>query len=311
MRSCGMKTEVLVWGVSGDPPTLSVLRALAACDAPHRFLDQRKLTGARFVVGENPCLGRLDIEGRTIALERIGAVYARPGDIQQIVRDCTKAADVQAQHGVLALNRQLYAWLEMTDARVVNRPSAAWSNDSKPYQAERILENGFCVPPTLVSTTPAAVREFAERHGQVVCKPVGRTRSRVTRLNAASLGDVEAVTCCPTQFQAYVPGVDWRVHVIGDEVHACEIRCAADDYRVAREEAAALPEPIAARCRVLARGLGLTVAGIDLRHGPDDAWHCFEVNPSPVFDWFEQAAGQPLAASLARLLTDACRSNAA
>jgi glutathione synthase/RimK-type ligase-like ATP-grasp enzyme len=302
-----MTAEILLWGLSGDVPTMSVLRALAERRVPHRFLDQRRPHCARFVASAEPCAGRLEIEGEALALEKIGAVYARPQEVPRSV-----------QRTALTLNSQLYAWMEMTDAYVVNRPSAAWSNDSKPYQAERIRENGFAVPPTLVTTTPEAVREFVERHGEVVYKSTGRTRSRVTRLTAANLDDIDDVTHCPTQFQAYVPGVDWRVHVVGDEVHACEIRCMADDYRSAPEqgialevEAATLPEPIAARCRALARGLGLRLAGVDLRRRHDDTWYCFEVNPSPAFTWYERVTGQPLAAAVARLLIDACRSEVA
>jgi glutathione synthase/RimK-type ligase-like ATP-grasp enzyme len=122
---------------------------------------------------------------------------------------------------------------------------------------------------------------------------------------------IDAITHCPTQFQAYVPGIDWRAHVIGDEVHACRIRCEEDDYRVAGEqgrpvslEAARLPPEIADRCRVLSQAMNLPLAGIDLRHDSNDVWHCFEVNPSPAFTFFEQATGQPLTAALAQLLIE-------
>ena len=304
-----MTSEILVWGLSGDPPTMSILRELAVRGVPHRFLDQRKLHGARFIPGPNANWHRLQMAGEAVELETIGAVYARPADIREVLRQSAEGSDIRAVHEVLCLDRQLYAWMEMTGARVVNRPSAAASNDSKPYQVEKIRTHGFAVPPTLMTTSPQAVREFVERYGQVIYKSAGRVRSTVTRLDASDLGCIDAVTHCPTQFQAYVAGVDWRVHVVGDEIHACEIHCAADDYRVAPErgvpleiEVATLPEPIAARCRSLARSLDLALAGIDLRRDADGAWHCFEVNPSPAFTYFERVTGQPLAAAIAQLL---------
>jgi len=55
----------------------------------------------------------------------------------------------------------------------------------------------------------------------------------------------------------------------------------------------------------LAAGLGLPVAGIDLRRTPSGRWYCFEVNPSPGFSYYEHATGQPLALSIARLLMQA------
>jgi len=39
------------------------------------------------------------------------------------------------------------------------------------------------------------------------------------------------VSWCPTQFQRYIAGREHRVHVVGDEVFACEVHSDADDYR--------------------------------------------------------------------------------
>ena len=141
--------------------------------------------------------------------------------------------------------------------------------------------------------------------------PPAVPRSIVSRLEGADLERLDAITHCPTLFQSYIAGRDWRVHCIGGAIHACEIHCAADDYRVAAEQgmaleivSAELPEPIAARCRLLTRRLGLELAGIDLRRS-GDTWYCFEVNPSPLFTYFEAASGQPLTAAVAGLLSGA------
>jgi D-alanine-D-alanine ligase-like ATP-grasp enzyme len=86
----------------------------------------------------------------------------------------------------------------------------------------------------------------------------------------------------------------------------------ADDYRYASRggksvaiRTANLPSDVASQCRSLAAGLGLAIAGIDLRRTPSDRWYCFEVNPSPGFSYYENATGQPLALSVARLLQQA------
>lgn len=44
------------------------------------------------------------------------------------------------------------------------------------------------------------------------------------------------------------------------------------------------------------------VAGIDLKLAPDGRVFCLEVNPSPVFSYYEQHTGQPIADAVARLL---------
>jgi D-alanine-D-alanine ligase-like ATP-grasp enzyme len=61
---------------------------------------------------------------------------------------------------------------------------------------------------------------------------------------------------------------------------------------------------VAEQCYSLARSMDLPVAGIDLRHSPDDDWYCFEVNPSPGFTYYQDATGQPLDDAIASLLAD-------
>jgi glutathione synthase/RimK-type ligase-like ATP-grasp enzyme len=97
--------------------------------------------------------------------------------------------------------------------------------------------------------------------------------------------------------------------VVGDEVFACKILSAADDYRYARQQgselemrALELPSDIANCCRKVAAGLNLIVAGIDLRYTLDGRWCCFEVNPSPAFTFYEESTSQPIGAAIARLL---------
>jgi glutathione synthase/RimK-type ligase-like ATP-grasp enzyme len=313
-----MSGAVLLWGVSGDPPLMAVIGELEARAVPHHLLDQRLMHQAQLDFAADGVTGRLSIGDGEIELAAIAALYARPNDLFAVMRRSSElAGDLDTQMAARATERRLYAWAEMTPARVVNRPSAASANDSKPCQLEQIHAAGFAVPPTLVTTSPRAAREFVAQHGQVVCKSAGRTRTIVSRLEGGDLERLDAVTHCPTLFQAYVAGRDWRVHCIGAAVHACEIHCDADDYRIAPEQGVALeivpaelPGHIAASCRALTRRLGLELAGIDLRRS-GNAWYCFEVNPSPLFTYFEQVSGQPLTAAVADLLSEGtcCRPN--
>jgi glutathione synthase/RimK-type ligase-like ATP-grasp enzyme len=185
-------------------------------------------------------------------------------------------------------------------------------NNSKPYQLRLVAGYGFAVPDTLVTTDPSAVRAFAARHGRLIYKSVSGTRSIVNTLAEAGCERLEEVANAPTQFQEYVPGPDVRVHVVGDEVFATEVRSDAHDYRYASlygngVELApmAIPDDVAHRCRVMATGMSLAVAGIDLRRAPDDRWVCFEVNPSPAFVYYEEATGQPIGNAIAHLLARA------
>ena len=299
-----MTRQVLLWGVADDPPLCAVRRELQARGIPHRLVDQRRLGTVGLELDAEPggVTGRLRLAGERIDLRAFGALYARP----------VLARQREADDSELALERRLYAWANTCDALVVNRPSSAASNDSKPDQLEAIRRYGFAVPETLVTTSPDAARAFVARHGAVICKSVGRIRSVVSRVDETWLRRLDAVACFPTQFHAWNDGVDWRVHVVGDAVFACEIRCSADDYRAAARHgvavdvrAAALPPAVAARCRALSAGLGLHLAGIDLRRAPDGGWTCFEVNPSPAFTYYEAVSGQGLTAAVAGLLAGA------
>jgi glutathione synthase/RimK-type ligase-like ATP-grasp enzyme len=208
-----------------------------------------------------------------------------------------------------AVAEALIAWAGVTPALVVNRPAAMASNDSKPYQLELIRAAGFAVPPTLVTTNPAAVRELAEKQGPMIYKSVSRVRSRVARLSSQRAPSLDDAVWCPTQLQRHIDGVDHRVDVVKDSVFASRVESAADDYRYAERppiltETTPPPE-IERRTIELAAALELPLAGIDLRLTPEGEWFCFEVNPSPAFTYYESATGQPIAAAIARLLIGA------
>jgi glutathione synthase/RimK-type ligase-like ATP-grasp enzyme len=139
-----------------------------------------------------------------------------------------------------------------------------------------------------------AVAAFWRKHRSVIYKSVSGVRSIVSQLGPSDLEHLEDVMTCPTQFQQYVDGTDFRVHVVGGEVFGCEVQSAADDYRYAAKagepdaclRAYEVPEELAERCREMTAELGLSVAGIDLRRTPDGRWVCFEVNPSPAFTYY-------------------------
>jgi glutathione synthase/RimK-type ligase-like ATP-grasp enzyme len=156
------------------------------------------------------------------------------------------------------------------------------------------------------------VRAFWRRHGSVIYKSISSVRSVVSQLTPEKAQRLEDVVWCPTQFQAYVLGTDYRVHVVGDEVFAARIISDRDDYRYASVSGGSATieayEPdteLAAMCRRMVRDMGLLVAGIDLRQTPQGEWFCFEVNPSPGFSYYQDATGQPIDDAIAELLANA------
>jgi glutathione synthase/RimK-type ligase-like ATP-grasp enzyme len=298
---------ILFWGLPGDSPLTAVADVLARRRVKTAFLDQHDSLewSVELNVGDS-ISGYLRNGTQSLDFEEIKSAYLRPYDTRDLPGVPNEGP---GQAHALGLGEALLGWADITPAKVVNRPSAMTPNNSKPYQSMQIRALGFAVPETLVTTDPEAARQFWEKHGTVIYKSVSSVRSIVSKLSSRQAARLENVKWCPTQFQEHIPGTDYRVHVVGDKVFASEIESQADDYRYAcrnggeaKIKAARLPREVADRCRRLAAGVSLPVAGIDLRLTPTGEWYCFEVNPSPGFTYYQNATGQPIAEAIAQYL---------
>jgi predicted ATP-grasp superfamily ATP-dependent carboligase len=306
----GEETVILIWGLAGDGPVASVRRALERNRATVAFVDQHALLASSIEVTCGGHVGgSIRTGGRQFGLDDVSAAYLRPYDPRRVLDAHGVEADSVRWHLALSVEDALSCWSEMTRSFVVNRPSAMASNNSKPYQATLIQRHGMQVPETLITTDVGAVAEFRARHGRIIYKSMSGIRSIVSQLRDDDIHRLRDIANCPIQFQEYVEGIDVRVHVIGDETFACEIRSEADDYRYPDRQHASieitectLPTEVRELCHSLAAALDLPVAGIDLRRTPADEWYCFEVNPSPGFTFYEEATGQPISDATARLL---------
>jgi len=307
----------MLWGLESDAPLAAVNDALSGLGGQILLIDQRWVLETEIQLREDTrrVTGHVRYRNHCVSLEEISACYVRPYDTRRVpaIEQAGPGSDEWLH--ALRLEDALLGWLETTAARVVNRPSAMLANGSKPYQLELIRREGFSIPDTLVTTDPDAAAQFLARHGQVIYKSISGVRSRVSRLLPAGQGRLQDVVHCPTQFQQYIPGTDYRVHVVGQSVFSCEIVSNADDYRYGGAGAAPqiwaarLPRDVEDRAVQMTRNMGLEVSGIDLRRTPEGEWYCFEVNPSPGFTFFEQFAGQNLATSIAQHLFQASHSH--
>jgi glutathione synthase/RimK-type ligase-like ATP-grasp enzyme len=304
---------ILLWGLPGDTPIARVHDAVTRHGQVCFFLDEQDTLETTVTLSAaDASAGILHTRCAMLDLADITAVYQRPYGIDRIPKLIGQPRDGAAWRHAEATTNALTCWLETTPALVVNAPSAMASNGSKPYQAQLIAAHGLRVPETLVTTDAGAVRDFRDRHGDLIYKSVSGVRSIVSRLDDEKLGRLDLLRWCPTQFQEYVAGDDYRVHVVGEHVFACRISSQADDYRYAARQGADanivacnVPAHLAETCRRLARTLDLAAAGIDLRLHPKRGWYCFEVNPSPAFTYFEDATGQEIGEAIARLLMEA------
>ena len=298
---------ILLWGIDADGPLERVREELGLLGADTVFIDQQQILETEIdLTVDRGARGTLRGPDFEVALEDVQSVYVRPYETLRMA--AVSALDPSAPEVARAARCEasLVSWTEVTGALVVNRLSAMGSNSSKPYQLRLISAAGFDVPDTLLTNDREALAEFRSKHQLVIYKSTSGIRSIVSRLTSAHEGRLEDAMACPTQFQEFVDGTDVRIHVVGDQVFACEIESGADDYRYAGSALCArsieVPAEVAERCLGLSGALGLPVAGIDLRCRTDGRWCCFEVNPSPAFTYYEHVTGQPIARAVATLL---------
>jgi glutathione synthase/RimK-type ligase-like ATP-grasp enzyme len=294
-----------------DTPMRRVRAAVDAAGADVFFVDQRTVleSGLELEI-DGGVRGLLDVDGASVDLEQVSAVYVRPYDSARLPVIASAEPGSAVRRHAAWFDDSMWTWSDLTPARVVNRPSSTAFVNSKPRQGAIIAAQGFAVPETLVTTDAAAVRDFAAERGTLVYKSISGVRSIVSQLHADDerLADV---AWCPTQFQECVPGDDYRVHVVGNEVFCSRVESPADDYRYGAMQGLpvtmtpyAMPDDWALKCRALTISMGLLLAGIDLRLTPSGDWYCFEVNSSPAFTFYDRH-GQGIDRAVARLLLEA------
>jgi glutathione synthase/RimK-type ligase-like ATP-grasp enzyme len=291
---------ILVWGSRADAPTERVLDALKMRAAPVLLIEPDDLNLARFDLGFSPNPhGWLEVRERRVDVADVRGFFLRPLEAP------TRNPSASAWDSLLGL-------ADTMTGCVVNRPGPSRPNHSKPYQAQLIAAAGFDVPDTLVTTDAGAARAFLAEHRSVVYKSLSGIRSIVGRLDAPDAARFDEPTFGPVQLQAFVPGVDVRVHVVGSRRFACAARSTAIDYRYAAQQGASveleafdLPTEVGERIACMTEAMWLRVAGVDLRRTPEGRWVCLEVNPSPGFPWYEDATGHPIAAAIAEELDGA------
>jgi hypothetical protein len=298
---------ILLWGIPSDPPLAAVRDTLARAGCHFTLLDQRAILDTEVELSVATGVGGLvRVGAETVDLASVRAAYLRPNDSRNLTAVASAGENSELWRHAVAVEDILLSWSELTSALVLNRPSDMAANSSKPYQASRIESLGFLIPDTLITTDPDSALEFWREHDRVIYKSVSGIRSIVSCLTVEHTHRLANISSCPTQFQQYVQGIEYRVHVVGQEVFACKVISEADDYRYATGrveiEACSLPGNIAARCKIVAESMNLLVAGLDLRCTPDGQWYCFEVNPSPAFTCFADVTGQPITEAVANLL---------
>lgn len=220
-----------------------------------------------------------------------------------------------------ALNECHEAFLglwQSLDAFWINDPTRDTMAQRKAYQLRVAQEIGLCIPRTLISNDPVAVREFIESQGyeRTVYKTFSATEqewreTRILRLEELSL--IDDVQYAPLIFQEYIEArYDLRITVIGDSIFPAAIYSQESAYKAdfrmdianSRIEAVRLPPTVETQLHALMVRLGLVYGAIDMRLTPDGKYVFLEINPAGQWLFIEQRSQQPITASLAALLSE-------
>ena len=250
----------------------------------------------------------IEDEHRRIDLARVAAVwFRRPG----LPRPDPRLADTRLRRYVA---EECHAHLEdvwnaLPCPAFPAVPAVMARAALKLSQLALAGELGFELPPTLVTTRPAALLDFHRRHdGRVISKVVGPTLGRfygpevgryTEPVTTRDIGYVEAVRFAPAIFQASVDKrVELRITVVGErvfpvEIHSQDAARTRGDWRrydvgLTPHRLHALPDAVACRCVQLVRRLGLAYGAIDMILTPEGRYVFIEITPNGQFLWIEQ-----------------------
>lgn len=263
--------------------------------------------------------GTLKVRGRTLALDRVRAVWwRRPG--KPTPPDWIVESEQRANISELADDALTGLWESLECLWVPCRPSARARANLKLWQLGIARAVGFDTPDTVITNDPERLLEFYLAHrGDVITKPLspfttvgGRRNSsaarRLARRGFRRLGALrhEAVigqNFIPKAYELRVTVVDGRVFVA--TIDSGSVARAGVDWRTAYERLTftphRLPRDVARRCARLTREMGLTFGAIDLIVTPEGRHVFLEINPTGQWGFMPGVSGE-IADALAKLL---------
>jgi glutathione synthase/RimK-type ligase-like ATP-grasp enzyme len=254
---------------------------------------------------------RLEVQGRTLELERFGSVWWRRPQPARLSEQM-----VRQSHRLFAANEAYEAltglWQTM-DARWINDPACDLIAQRKAYQLKVAQQVGLRIPATLMTNDPHEARKFVDSRGyrDVAYKSFSSTEEewRETRvLKEDELSLLDHVQHAPVIFQHYVEArYDLRITAVADQLFPAAIHSQQTSYKVdcridinaAKIEPVDIPDEIEDKLLALTRRLGLTFGAIDMRLTPGGDYIFFEINPAGQFMYIEAATGLPIASAMA------------
>jgi ATP-grasp ribosomal peptide maturase len=311
---------VLVVTEDDDDTATRVCRALEARGCDYARLDLGDFPEKLTFTAAGPGTawdGQLSDGQRHLTLADIEAVYwRRPTNF----RLPANLGAQQRRFAVAEARQGLGGLISSLPVPFINHPARIADAELKPVQLRAAVEIGFVVPPTLITSCGPAARQFAERFGRVLYKPLTSIFLRenakaklvyATLVRASEIDDASiALSAC--QFQAFIPkSHDIRLVAVGRECFAVAIRAGSDksyvdwrsDYPALSYEAVDTPPNITEAVAAYLERFGLTFGCFDFAVSADtEEWFFLECGANAQWGWLEHETGLPIGDAIARHL---------
>lgn len=305
---------VLVVTNLDDPTTDVVIEELHGRDVPVVRFDSgdfpTTLSIAATVTSEG-VTGTLTTPTRTADLSMIRALYYRRPSafaFPHLDDQTARFAVTQARYGLGGIMASLPGCL------YVNHPHRVGDAEFKPSGLAAAAACGFRLPPTRVTSDPAAASAFIRSHGPVIYKPLSTPLYRIDGVSCTvevrevttdEIDDTVAGTA--HLFQRLIDkSADVRATVIGDQVFC--VRIDSDlldwrtDYSQLKYSVVRPPPGVSEALYTYLDHFRLVFGAFDFAVDRQGQWWFLECNPSGQWAWLEPETGLPMVAAMADLL---------
>ncbi|MBD3135818.1 ATP-grasp domain-containing protein [Microbispora bryophytorum] len=277
-------------------------------DVPFLFFDvQRFLDEGGWIWDGESREGRLWYGDTVLELSRsrVSGIYSRLIDTTELLAAETRGA----------ARVRLRALVEMLDAcevAVVNRPRLEPSNGSKLYHLWVLEKFRFTTPRSLLTNSWELLSDFLEQNGRVLYKGASSEKTVVSLFTNTEAARSELLRNSPVLFQAYVPGVDVRLHLVRGEAIALSVTSERSedslvvDYRFdpspKRYAVVPVPDDVLSSCNAYQAWSGLDFIGFDFRVS-QKGWTILEANPMPGYESYDRRVDNRIFKALLSLLS--------
>jgi glutathione synthase/RimK-type ligase-like ATP-grasp enzyme len=207
-------------------------------------------------------------------------------------------------------------------SRWMSHPRDIWQAENKPFQLRAASAVGLCIPRTIITNEPKAIRQAYADFGQMIVKPTrtgyvireGKEYSIFTsRVLEEHLDQLECARYSPSIYQEMIPKkFDLRITIVGRKIFAAAIDSQSEpeavvDWRHTADpnlphHAIVLPAQIENQLMKLMDSLGLTFGAIDMIETPAGDYVFLEVNPSGQWLWLDDILSLGISRALAEWL---------